>query len=205
MAVIKKDTNIHPYRALADAVVMQACDDYRNGYRDISLGNAKKAKKNADEQDWDTERIISEAISFIRSGRLGVFTTIDADYLEKNLKKDIVTKLGEDYREAWKDIRKGKEVLKAERKRKSLIKFIRSGRFQEISDDDPDVMVEKINHLAVKDVLTDFEKAMNKVAKGKDVLNAEADIEEIKDFMRSSRFRELTDLDAEALIARMEK
>ena len=205
MAKIIKDSNVHPYRALADAVVLQACDDYRNGYRDISLGNAKKAKKNTDEQDWDTDRLISDAISFIRSGRFGMFTPIDSDYLEKNLKKDIVTKLGDDYREAWKNIRKGKDVPEAELKRRNLLRFIRSARFQEISDTDPDAMVEEVNHLAVKDLLTDFEKALNKVAKGKDVLNAEADIEEIKDFMRSRRFRELTDLDAEALIARMEK
>lgn len=187
--------NIHPYREFADAIIIQACDDYRDGYRSISL----------DRDGTGTEYRINDAVSFFHSDWYKFLTGIDADYLIKKLNRDIVDKLKEDCIKAWEDIRISEDRAIAIRKMRHLTRFVRSSKFSEVSDESPREIIAEVNEEALKKLLADYEKALKQVDRGKDVENAMDDIKAIKKFMRSDIFSEMTSLDPEKLIARMER
>ena len=187
--------NIHPYREFADAIIIQACDDYRDGYRKISLDNDGSS----------TEYWINDALSFFHSDWYKFLTGIDADYIIKKLNEDIADNVKRDCLKAWEDMRIPEEKAKAVQRMRHLIQFIRSGRFNDISGGDPDEVIAGINDEALKELLTDYENALKKVKRKMGVENAKEDIKAIKKFMRSDVFSEMTSIDPEKLIARMEK
>ena len=195
MKTHRKDENIHAYRALADAIVIQACEDYRSGYRSISLGHGKT----------EAEAMISDALSFFRSDWYKMIADINLDYLVARLNGQVVERAREDYLKAWKQMRTPSRRAKADRTRKDLLRFIRSRKFAQVSETDPREAIESFNEKALKELLLDYDKAIKLVEDGKNERNALEDIKSIKSFMRSEVFSEMTALDAEKLIAKMEK
>ena len=197
MASIISDSDADPWVSLLGAVIIQAANDYRESYRDISLGYGR----------GNADYLIADALNFIRNGWFCDATGADADYIEKGLNADIIDTLREDYLHAWRDIRSGS----ARRRRKGVSAercirhFVEKSRFNEVSDASRTEMVDELKYAALKDLLGEYSEALAKMASGKRATRAKKDIDAIKSFMRSDKFKELTDLDAEKLIARLEK
>ena len=75
----KKNLSEDPYERLANAIVIQAADDYR-----IALKKIKAYPKN--------KEAISEALElerFFRSGWYSQLTSVDGEYLIRRLKEEI--------------------------------------------------------------------------------------------------------------------
>ena len=69
-----------PYEALANAIVLQACEDYRTAL--------KKIKKNPKNQDAMSEAM--ECEHFFRSGWYQALTSVDGEYLIRKLREEII-------------------------------------------------------------------------------------------------------------------
>ena len=68
-----------PYERLANAIVLQAVDDYRRALRAVKRN---PSNKNAIDEAINIER-------FFRSGWYGTLTSIDGEYLIRRLQEEI--------------------------------------------------------------------------------------------------------------------
>ena len=69
-----------PYEALANAIVLQACEDYRAAL--------KKIKKNPKNQEAMSEAM--ECERFFRSGWYQALTSVDGEYLIRKLREEVI-------------------------------------------------------------------------------------------------------------------
>ena len=69
-----------PYEALANAIVLQACEDYRTALR--------KLKKNPKNQEAMSEAM--ECERFFRSGWYQALTSVDGEYLIRKLREEVI-------------------------------------------------------------------------------------------------------------------
>lgn len=67
-----------PYENLANAIIVQACDDYRAGL--------KKIKKNPENRAAIDEALRIE--KFFHSGWFGALTTVDGDFLIRRIREE---------------------------------------------------------------------------------------------------------------------
>jgi len=68
-----------PYEALANAIIVQACDDYRNALNELSQ----------DPLSIEAYRTKREVERFFRSNLFATLTDIDPKYLLEKLRKEI--------------------------------------------------------------------------------------------------------------------
>lgn len=68
-----------PYEALANAIIVQACDDYRNALNELSQ----------DPLSIEAYRTKREVERFFRSNWFATLTDIDPKYLLEKLRKEI--------------------------------------------------------------------------------------------------------------------
>lgn len=68
----------NPYENLANAVIVQACDDYR--------AELKKIKKNPERREAIDAALRIER--FFRSGWFGALTTVDGDFLIRRIREE---------------------------------------------------------------------------------------------------------------------
>lgn len=68
----------NPYENLANAVIVQACDDYRE--------ELKKIKKNPERREAIDAALRIER--FFRSGWFGALTTVDGDFLIRRIREE---------------------------------------------------------------------------------------------------------------------
>ena len=69
-----------PYEALANAIVLQACEDYRAAL--------KKIKKNPKNQEAMSKAM--EIERFFRSGWYQALTSVDGEYLIRKLREEVI-------------------------------------------------------------------------------------------------------------------
>ena len=67
-----------PYEVLAEAIVLQAVDDYREALRGKGIRGIAP------------EVIINECERFFRSDWYNILTTIDGEYLIQNIRKEFI-------------------------------------------------------------------------------------------------------------------
>ena len=73
-------SNIEPYENLANAIVIQACKDYRKAYKQY-LRRLKSTDKPSDE--------LVELEQFFRSAWFQTLTNADGEYLMDRIKKEV--------------------------------------------------------------------------------------------------------------------
>ena len=81
----KKNLAEDPYEALANAIIVQACEDYRAALR--------KLKKNPKNQDAMAQTM--ECERFFRSGWYQLLTAVDGEYLIERLRAEITERQSE--------------------------------------------------------------------------------------------------------------
>ena len=72
-------SNMDPYQALGNAVVLQAAKDYRDAVKKLSRG-----KKNSSAEDTK-----KECERFFRSGHFNIFSSLDGKALLSMLEKEV--------------------------------------------------------------------------------------------------------------------
>ena len=117
---------IDPYQLLANAIIVQACDDYRNAYRAESLG---KEGENAD-------NTINEVLDFFHSEWFKLFTNLNVNYLVKKLNEDVIDRIKADYYKAQDE--GNKNIIH------KLLHFIESEQFSKITCIAPEEFISKL-------------------------------------------------------------
>ena len=188
---IQRMAGDEPYRRLADAIILQACDDYRNNYKKISLGELKPSENG----------MITDALLFFGSSWYLELTGIDSDYLVPKLRADVVDRARADYRKAWEKVwKKGKpdkvyDVIALER-------FFESDQFRKLTNLSGRRIIAKEKDKVLTRLMVRFRELARKKREGK--VTAERELGRIEDFMRSKDFARLSDFDPEFLIRKLE-
>ena len=187
MAAISK-MNDDGANRLIQAIILRACKDYRNGYRRASLGKA------VSNEEW----LISDALSFFGASWYAELTDIDSDYMVSHLRMDVVEAAREDYRSAWRQLwQKGK--VKKRMEIMALERFFMTRRFWRLSGCTGMEVISDEKKKVVEEMLRRLREVSKKSGKA-----ARREAEQIKAFMRSEDFEQLSDLDPEELIRLME-
>ncbi len=118
--------DINPYIALANAIVVQACEDYKKAYRRISLGKGTIF----------TERLIEDVFRFFHSKWFKTLTDVDVNYLEKKLKEDVDERAASDYADVLEKVCSGEDECTTEERIDALLRFFSLDRFLDGSDED---------------------------------------------------------------------
>lgn len=74
----RKDLAADPYERLANAIILQAAEDYRRA--------VKKARRDPGNRDAASDVFLAE--QFFRSGWYGVLTTVDGEFLIRKLREE---------------------------------------------------------------------------------------------------------------------
>lgn len=176
-----------PWQMLAHAIIIQACDDYRNSYRKISRGLAVR----------NEEMLVARALSFFGSSWYAELTEIDSGYLVRHLRMDVVDAAREDYRAAWRQVwQKGRYKKRDEIR--ALERFFQTDRFRRLSGQAGARVIEDEKQKAVAEMLERYRELSGREGQ------AEKEQERIREFMRSEDFGRLCGLDPEKLILAME-
>ena len=80
---IKEEANFDPYEELANAVVIQACNDYKKAYK-------QSLRKSGFAGEADAE--LAELEEFFRSDWYKQLTEVDGEYLMERLREEVAKK-----------------------------------------------------------------------------------------------------------------
>ena len=192
---MKCDNDLDPYQALANAIIVQACEDYRESYKNILSGHGT----------GEDESQIKDCLDFFESKWFEMYTKIDAGYVIKKLKEDVLDGMRVRYVASWKRIRIGD--LDAVQDRRNILDFIRSGRLAELSDCGPEELINEMNEVALKEMIQEFKSVKKeydaKKSNGTDASKEEHHLNGIVKFMFSCLFPEMTIIDPERLLQKM--
>jgi len=73
-------TDIKPYERLANAIIIQACKDYKTAYKRY-IRNSRRTDK--------PDKELVELEAFFRSDWYKALTTVDGEYLMDRIKKEV--------------------------------------------------------------------------------------------------------------------
>ena len=73
--------NYDPYEEIANAIVIQACNDYKNAYR-------RHLRRSGIVEKPDYELVALE--NFFRSDWYKILTSVDGEYLMERLRKEVI-------------------------------------------------------------------------------------------------------------------
>ena len=79
--IIREEGNDDPYEEIANAIVIQACNDYKNAYR-------RHLRRSGIVDKPDYELVALE--NFFRSDWYKILTTVDGEYLMERLRKEVI-------------------------------------------------------------------------------------------------------------------
>lgn len=79
----KKKTSGLPYENLANAIIIQACDDYRAACKTLKSNPRRK------ETRQEAEKMRDEVASFFRSQWFMELTDVDGEYLMRKLNEEV--------------------------------------------------------------------------------------------------------------------
>ena len=78
---VKESGNFDPYEEIANAIVIQACNDYKNAYR-------RHLRRSGIVDKPDYELVALE--NFFRSDWYKILTSVDGEYLMERLRKEVI-------------------------------------------------------------------------------------------------------------------
>ena len=78
--IIREEGNYDPYEEIANAIVIQACNDYKNAYR-------RHLRRSGIVDKPDYELVALE--NFFRSDWYKILTSVDGEYLMERLRKEV--------------------------------------------------------------------------------------------------------------------
>ena len=79
--IIREEGNYDPYEEIANAIVIQACNDYKNAYR-------RHLRRSGIVDTPDSELVALE--NFFRSDWYQILTSVDGEYLMERLRKEVI-------------------------------------------------------------------------------------------------------------------
>ena len=81
--IIREEGNYDPYEEIANAIVIQACNDYKNAYR-----RHLRRSGIVDSPDYELRALEN----FFRSDWYKILTSVDGEYLMERLRKEVLSK-----------------------------------------------------------------------------------------------------------------